>query len=176
MSVILKQRTYRDENGKAVEHGDPAARFLVGPEGAKVTDQQALELGLKDGAIKKKRKTQTQNKGGKPDQDKESKGEDDKSADKTPDQGSPKPEDIASDSKRRSSAIKNIMMLMVKESKESGDAGKNLFTANKLPDTYVLSTRLEFQVSVKERDILWAELLKEVGEDILEAKKDEGGD
>ena len=151
MSVILKQRTYRDENGKAVEHGDATARFLVGPEGAKVTDQQALELGLKDGAIKKKRKSPAPNKSVDPDQDKELKDGDDKNS--TPDDEET-PKDIATDSEKRSNAIMKAMSIMAAE----GD--KNVFTAKGLPDAYVLSTRLEFQVTVKERDVLWAELLE----------------
>lgn len=159
MSVILKQRTYRDENGKAVEHGDVTARFLVGPAGAKVTDQQALELGLKDGAIRKKRKSPAQDKSVKPDQDKESKGEDDKSSDGgTPDQSPPTDESVANDPDKRSTAIIKTMKAMVEE----GD--KKLFTAKGLPDTYVLSTRLEFQVTMNERDDLWNTIIKGMNE------------
>lgn len=159
MSVILKQRTYRDVDGKAVEHGDVTARYLVGPAGAKVTDQQALELGLKDGAIKKKRKSPTPDKSVKPDQDKELKGEDDKSPDKkTGQESSPEKENVAKDPDKRKAAILKTIGEMVQDEEAKGDDEKSqLFTAKGLPDTYVISTRLQFNVSVIERDQLWKE-------------------
>ena len=54
MSVILKQRTCVTEDGKAVPDGHPDARFLVGPKGAKISDDKAEALGLVDGAFAKK--------------------------------------------------------------------------------------------------------------------------
>ena len=51
MSVTLKQRTYRTVAGKAVAAGTPEAAFLVGPAGAKVSDDQARALGLVDGKV-----------------------------------------------------------------------------------------------------------------------------
>lgn len=51
MSVTLKQRTYANAEGQAVGADYPGPKTLVGPAGAKVSDEQARLLGLENGAI-----------------------------------------------------------------------------------------------------------------------------
>lgn len=50
MTVVLKQRTYKTKDGRACLVG-PDAAFLVGPVGARITDEQAVALGLVDGRV-----------------------------------------------------------------------------------------------------------------------------
>lgn len=154
MTVILKQRTYRDANGRACAEG-LAARFLVGAEGARITDETAISLGLVDGFLAdspegKERKAR---------QDKNYKGpQEDKTGRRTPNQGrpvgvpAPKKED-------RGSRLKGILLGMVSEAKAGGKKvlGK-LFTHDGKPDIRVISSRMEEQISGVERDQAWAEL------------------
>lgn len=51
MSVTLKQRTYANADGKAVGADYMGQKTLIGPAGAKVSDEQARSLGLDNGAI-----------------------------------------------------------------------------------------------------------------------------
>jgi len=59
MSVKLQQRTYSNDNGRAVPEGDPSAVNLVGPAGKQISLGEAERLGLKkDGSIKSASKPQ----------------------------------------------------------------------------------------------------------------------
>lgn len=49
----LKQRTYLTADGK-VAKADEDAAFLLGAEGAEISEEQAIELGLKKKAATKK--------------------------------------------------------------------------------------------------------------------------
>ena len=51
MGVKLKQRTYENKDGRACEEKDPNAAFLVGPNGATISDDKAVSLGLTDGRL-----------------------------------------------------------------------------------------------------------------------------
>lgn len=153
MSVTLKQRTYRDAEGRACAEGQ-AARFLVGPEGARVSDETAISLGLIDGWLPdsptgKERKEH---------HDKSRGPQEDKTGRRTPNQGrpvgspAPKKED-------RGARLKEVIRAMVSEAESGGKkTRKKLFTSEGKPDIRVISSRMEEQISGVERDEAWAEL------------------
>lgn len=132
MSVILKQRTWRTEDGLAVGEGDSNARILVGPKGATVSDDVARALKLKDGKL--------------PGQ--------------TVGQGVGGDDTIPDGQSKRKEKIADTMLSMVIEAKESDSKSNSLFTSKGLPDGRVLSTRLGFQVKGDERDEIWATVEK----------------
>jgi len=55
--VNLKQRTYLDDQGRAVCADDPSRQTLLGPEGRDIPQSQADACGLVDGAIKRDKRT-----------------------------------------------------------------------------------------------------------------------
>ncbi len=157
MSVILKQRTCRAVDGRAVPEGDPDSAFLVGPKGGKVSDETAIALGLVDGWI-----AGTEPKGGRPEGDKRDKSpKADKSGRRKAAQGTPLPE-----KKTKGEQLVVIIGGMIREVSEAGNRGGQvaadavmvkLFTKDKLPDSRVLAARLEDNVSASERDEAWLE-------------------
>ena len=154
MSVTLKQRTYQDAEGRACGEGT-AARFLVGPEGARVSDETAISLGLVDGLLPDSPKGKER----KERQDKEQKGpQEDKTGRRTPNQGRPvgTPAPKKGD---RGVRLKEVIQAMVSEAKAGGKKVlAKLFTKDGKPDIRVISSRMEDQVSGPERDEAWAEL------------------
>ena len=164
MSVTLKQRTYCDAEGRACAEG-PAARFLVGPEGARVSDETAISLGLVDGLLPDSPKGKER----KERQDKSRGPQEDKTGRRTPNQGrplgSPAPKKVD-----RGARLKGILQAMVAEAKAGGKKVlEKLFTKEGKPDIRVISSRMEEQISGPERDEAWAEM--ESG-----APPDAGGD
>lgn len=158
MTVTLKQRTYRTAEGRAVAAGDPSAAFLVGPAGARVTNEQAKALGLVDGDVPSKsiEPDEAQHSGNPepakrqaPAEDKEVKRREDKDA---------------SGAGGQETGIADVMRAMVNEAQDGGEAvyGK-LFTGDGRPDSRVLSGRLGFVVSGHDRDAVWAALVQAEG-------------
>ncbi len=156
MSVILKQRTCRDDNWKALPEGHGDATFLVGPEGGKISDETAIALGLVDGWLPDSDGA----KEAKKHHDKESKGpRADKTGRRKPRGGTPlaKP-------KEKPELLADAIGSMVAEVTAAGEEGgqnaadevmQKLFTHDKIPDSRVLAARLEDNVSAAERDEAW---------------------
>ena len=158
MSVILKQRTCRNDDWKALPDGHVDATFLVGPEGGKITDETAVALGLVDGWIEGSAGA----KEAKKHHDKEAKGpRADKTGRRKAKGGSPlakpkeKPELLAD---AIGAMMKEIENVRAEEGDNAADeVSKKLFTNDKLPDSRVLASRLEDNVSAAERDEAWLE-------------------
>ena len=151
--VILKQKTWKDKAGKAVAHEHPDAAYLIGPQGAKISDESALALGLEDGALPK---TGTFTPGPKEltgtrkmlhEVDVEQK----KAATESVDETAARHDDEAA---TRQDQIKAEMRNMVKDD--------GAMTAAGLPDARTLSSRLGFSVKTPERDEVWAEVEEEL--------------
>ena len=149
MTVILKQRTCIDKEGRAVPDGHPSSRFLVGPQGARISDDQAKSLGLKDGYLNDTQPKNSKHKEVRPDQNKEYKPEGDKGH-----SPSSEPSKANKDLSRKEQ-IQGIMKGMIKESEQSGEDFARLFTNSGLPDANVISSRLGSTVKSLERDECW---------------------
>ena len=153
MTVSLKQRTYRTKDGNAVGEGDTKAAFLVGAEGAKITDETAVSLGLIDGHL---RDSEAVTKERRDAYDKEKNKGEDKSGRRKAATGrpvnSPKPKE-----ERLAGAIRK----MVEEVKADATKKEELFNLEGIPDSQVLSTRLESKISKSERDVAWSKFLQE---------------
>lgn len=166
MGVILKQRTCEDKNGKAVPDGNKDSRYLVGPKGASVTDKKALSLGLVDGHLpdyeqmeedrlaneERRDKDAAEKKEAQKPEDKSMKPSQNKEADKA---GKKEPNPLSLEER-----IKDCMETMATEAIGNSEAEERLFTVKGSPDTYVLSTRLEANITASVRDKLWAEVLE----------------
>ncbi len=156
MSVILKQRTCRDDDMKALPDGHASATFLVGPEGGKISDETSIALGLVDGWLPDSDGA----KEAKKHHDKESKGpRADKTGRRKARGGTP-----LAQPKEKSELLVDAIGSMIAEVKAAGEEGgtnaadevtQKLFTHDKKPDSRVLAARLEDNVSAAERDEAW---------------------
>ncbi len=156
MSVILKQRTCRDDDWKALPDGHADATFLVGPEGGKISDETAIALGLVDGWLPESDGA----KEAKKHHDKESKGpRPDKTGRRKARGGTP-----LAQPKEKPELLADAIGAMVAEVTAAGEEGgqnaadevtQKLFTHDKKPDSRVLAARLEDNVSAAERDDAW---------------------
>ncbi len=156
MSVILKQRTCRGDDWKALPDGHTAATFLVGPEGGKISDETAIALGLVDGWLPDSDGA----KEAKKHHDKESKApRADKTGRRKPRGGTP-----VAKPKEKPVLLADAIGSMIAEVTAAGEAGgqnaadeviQKLFTHDKKPDSRVLAARLEDNVSAAERDEAW---------------------
>ncbi len=183
MTVTLKQRTCMNDDGKAVPPGHPDSAFLVGPKGAKVTDAQANQLGLVDGALPDFDKIKAEvdesirlqrEKDAKEREEHNEKlaikegrklgrKEADKPEDKSVKQGENKDagkDETKGDPIPLDARIKDCMVTMATEASASSKAEEELFTTKGAPDSYVLSSRLQVTVTAPVRDRLWEEVLK----------------
>ncbi len=144
MTVTLKQRTWRTEDGKAVPDGHPLAAILVGPPGAKVTDEQARALGLKDGDLPKGSAAGPVE-GFKP-------------VPRAAVQNAAEAKAAAPVGDERTVKIKETMRDMAAEAKADESKESELFTAAGKPDANVLSSRAGTAVKAPERNLLWDEV------------------
>ena len=154
MTVTLKQRTWRTADGKAVPDGHPLAAILIGPPGAKVTDEQARELGLKDGALPKGAEA-----GPREPTSREALSQQVRDAEAARD--GKKGADDSEPGDDRTAKIKEAMRDMAAEVKADPAKEDELFTAAGKPDANVLSSRAGHSVKATERNDLWAEVVIE---------------
>lgn len=174
MTVRLKQRTYVDKAGK-VSGTPPSSGSLIGPEGARISDETAVHYGLLDGYLPDSQEGKALRK----QQDKERKGP---KADKTgrrkagkgqplaepkppPEQepaaaeSTPNPEpgpEPTPEQPDKAAKLGKAIESMVAEAEAGGDpAYERLFTNDGKPDSRVLAARIEDSVTADERDAAW---------------------